>query len=259
MTPVEHVNPGYFRTLRISLLEGRVFDETDSRPETSVVILNKVFAQRFFPNDDPIGKRIRLGPTESSWSTIVGVVGNVRHTGPDREAEPQVYVPYAGNPPSTAMLAVRTDSDPRNLAAVVRDQVTAVDTEQPVFGVSTMEQRVLDSLSGPRFNTTLLGFFGFVALVLAVGGVYGVVAYFVALRTHEFGIRVALGASQRDVVGMVMTQGIAMTAAGLGLGLGGAFALTRYLSTLLYGMRPTDPITFAGVALILAGAARLAC
>ncbi len=219
----------------------------------------KVFAQRFFPNDDPIGKRIRFGPTESPWSTIVGVVGNVRHTGPDREAEPQVYVPYAGNPPSTAMLAVRTDSDPRNLAAVVRDQVTAVDTEQPVFGVSTMEQRVLDSLSGPRFNTTLLGFFGFVALVLAVGGVYGVVAYFVALRTHEFGIRLALGASQRDVVGMVMTQGIAMTAAGLGLGLGGAFALTRYLSTLLYGIRPTDPITFAGVALILAGAALLAC
>ena len=259
MTPVEHVNPGYFRTLRIALLEGRVFDDTDSRPETRVVILNKVFAQRFFPNDDPIGKRIRFGPTESPWSTIVGVVGNVRHTGPDREAEPQVYVPYAGNPPSTAMLAVRTDSDPRNLAAVVRDQVTAVDTEQPVFGVSTMEQRVLDSLSGPRFNTTLLGFFGFVALVLAVGGVYGVVAYFVALRTHEFGIRVALGASQRNVVGMVMTQGIAMTAAGLGLGLGGAFALTRYLSTLLYGIRPTDPITFAGVALILAGAALLAC
>ncbi len=259
VTPVEHVNPGYFGTLRISLLEGRVFEDRDSRPETHVVILNKVFTKRFFPNDDPIGKRIRLGPPESPWTTIVGVVGNVGHAGPDHEAEPQVYVPYSEDPPSTAMLAVRTDSDPRNLAGVVREQVTTLDPEQPVFGVSTMEQRVSDSLSGARFNTTLLGFFGFAALVLAVVGVYGVVSYFVALRTHEFGIRLALGASQRDVVGMIMTQGIAMTAAGLGLGLGGALVLSRYLSTLLYGIRPTDAITFAGVALILASVALAAC
>jgi putative ABC transport system permease protein len=187
-------------------------------------------------------------------------VGDVRHTSMNHEAEAEIYVPYAGqNATSTAMLAVRTDADPRSLATAVREEVMAVDAEQPVFAVSTMEQRIADSMSGTRFNATLLGFFGFAALVLASVGVYGVITYFVAQRTHEIGIRVALGARPRDVVGMVMRQGIATTAAGLTLGLVGAAGAARYLGSLLYEVRPNDPVTMGCVAMLLGGAALGAC
>jgi putative ABC transport system permease protein len=259
LTPVEHVSPGYFKTMRIPQLEGRVFDDADSTPGIHAVILNEVFVQRFLSNGDPIGKRIRFGPPESPWTTIVGVVGNVRHVGLDRGPEPEVYVPYAADPALTAMLVVRTESDPRSLAAAVREQVIAVDAEQPVFGVSPMEQRLADSMSGARFNTTLLSFFGLVALVLASVGVYGVIAYFVSQRTHEIGIRMALGASGRNVLRMVMGQGIAMTAIGLLLGLGGALAVTRFLSSLLFEIRPSDPATIVGVMAMLGGVALAAC
>ena len=259
LTPVEHVSPGYFKTMRIPLVEGRVFDDADSKPEIHVVVLNKAFVLRFLPNGDPIGKRIRFGPPESPWTMIVGVVGNVRHTGLDREAEPEVYISYAADPTLAAMLVVRTESDPRNLAAAVREQVIAVDAEQPVFGVSTMEQRVADSVSGARFNTTLLSFFGLAALILAAVGVYGVIVYFVSERTHEIGIRVALGASSRNVLKMVMGQGIVMIAVGLVLGLGGALAVTRFLSSLLFEVRPSDPATIGVVVFVLGGVALVAC
>jgi putative ABC transport system permease protein len=157
------------------------------------------------------------------------------------------------------MLAVRTDTDPRSLARAVREEVMAADAEQPVFAVSTMEQRIADSMSGTRFNARLLGFFGFVALVLASVGVYGVIAYFVAQRTHEIGIRVALGASSRDVMGMVMRQGTVMTMAGLALGLGGAMFATRYLASLLYGIGASDPLTLASAAITLGAVALAAC
>jgi putative ABC transport system permease protein len=162
-------------------------------------------------------------------------------------------------PETLGGLAVRTDVDPRSLAGDVRDAVQAVDSEQPVFDVRTMQERIADAASGTRFNATLLGFFGFVALTLAAIGVYGVIAYSVAERTHEIGIRMALGASRRDVAAMVMTQGTLMTAAGLALGLAGAAFATQYLTSLLYGIAPRDPATFCGAAAMLGMVALVAC
>jgi len=260
LVPIEHVSREYFTTLRVPLRDGRFFDEGDFTAQAHVVLANRAFVQRYFPDDNPLGKRIRLGDPNSQWNTIVGVVGDVRHASLNHEAEPEIYVPYAGSYTTlTAMLAVRTDSDPRNLSTVIREEVLAVDPEQPVFAVSTMERRIANSMSGTRFNATLLGFFGFVALVLASVGVYGVVAYFVAQRTHEIGIRVALGASSRDVMGMVMRQGTAMTITGLVFGLGGATFTTRYLATLLYGIGPTDPLTLGAAAVMLGAVALAAC
>jgi len=260
LVPMEHVSQAYFTTLKVPLRAGRFFDEEDFTSQTQVVITNRAFAQRYFPNDDPLGKKIRLGDPNSPWRTIVGVVGDVRHMSLNHEAEPEIYVPYAGqDATSTAMVAVRTGTDPRSLAAAVREEVMAVDPEQPVFAVSTMGQRIADSMSGTRFNATLLGFFGLVALVLASVGVYGVIAYFVAQRTHEIGIRVALGARPRDVANMVMRQGTVITVTGLALGLIGALFATRSLSSLLYGIRPGDPMTLVCVAIVLGGAALAAC
>jgi putative ABC transport system permease protein len=261
LVPIQHISQAYFATLRVPLREGRLFDERDFIPRADhVVIANRAFAQRHFPNDDPLGKRIRLGDPNSQWRTIVGVVGDVRHVSLSLEADAEIYVPYAGqDATSTAMLAVRTDPDPRSLANAVREVVIAVDAEQPVFAVSTMEQRIADSISAARFNAKLLGFFGFVALILASVGVYGVIAYFVGHRIHEIGIRVALGASSRDVIGMVMRQGTVMTMAGLALGLGGARFATRYLGSLLYGIGASDPLTLASAAITLGAVALAAC
>jgi putative ABC transport system permease protein len=260
LVPMEHVSQAYFATLNVPLREGRIFNPADFTPQKRPVIANQAFVDRYFPNDEPLGKRIRLGDQNSPWRTIVGVVGDVRHTSLSREAEPAIYVPYAGqDTTSTAMLAVRTDADPRSLATAVREEVMAVDPEQPVFAVSTMEQRMAESMSGTRFNATLLGFFGLAALALASIGVYGVIAYFVAQRTHEIGIRMALGASARDVAAMVMNEGMAMTAAGLLLGLAGAEFATRYLSSLLYGVTPRDPISIVCATGVLGLVAIAAC
>jgi putative ABC transport system permease protein len=260
LVPMQHVSRDYFATLRLPLREGRVFEQVDFEPQTQVVIANRAFVERYLPNDEPLGKRIRLGDRNSPWKTIIGVVGDVRHVSLALPGEPEVYVPYAGpNATSTAMLAVRTDTDPRNLATAIREEVMAVDAQQPVFNVSTMQQRITDAASGTRFNATLLGLFGFAALTLAAIGVYGVIAYAVGERSHEIGIRVALGASRGDVAGMVLRQGLWMTGAGLVLGLAGAIVATRLLSSLLYGVAPRDPLTLSGAAAILGLVAMTAC
>ncbi len=263
---VENVGPGYFETLRVPLLAGRVFENLDSKSETNVVIANQAFVQKYFDGDaqSAVGKRMRFGGgpgTQLPWQTIVGVVASMRRAKLDREADPELYLAHGhgGMLETLAGLVVRTEVDPRSLAGAVRDAVQAVDPEQAVFDVRTMEERVADAASGVRFNATLLGFFGFVALLLAAVGVYGVIAYSVAERTHEIGIRVALGASRRDVAEMVMTQGTLMTAAGLALGLAGAVFATRYLTSLLYGIAPRDPVTLGGSAALLGVVALAAC
>ena len=260
LVPMEHVSRDYFSTLKVPLREGRVFEEGDFTPQAEMVIVNRAFVRRYCPNEDVMGKRIRLGGMNAPWKTIVGAVGDVRHTSLNHEAEPEVYVPYAGeDTPSTVMLAVRTDADPRSLVAAVRDAVMAVDAEQPIFAAATMEQRVADAALGTRFNATLLSLFGFAALALTAVGVYGVVAYSVVERTREIGIRVALGATPRDVAGMVMSQVMAMTAVGIVLGFIGAVFVTRFLAGLLYGIRPGDPLTLVGAATILGLVALAAC
>jgi len=262
----EGIDPSYLRTLRVPLLAGREFAEVDSKTVTNVVMVNQAFVQKFMDGDVKvaIGKRLRFGggPGESlPWQEIVGVAGNVRRARLDKEADPVIYLPHGhgGRPEMIAGIAVRTDVDPSSVAKAVRDVVLAVDPEQPVYDVKTMDERIADATSGTRFNATLLGFFGFVALALAAVGVYGVIAYSVAERTHEIGIRMALGASRGDVAGMVMLQGLAMTAAGLLFGLAGAWFVTRYMTSLLYGIAPRDPATFGVAAGMLAVVALAAC
>jgi len=262
----EGIGPSYLQTLRVPLLAGNEFEEVDSKTETNVVMVNQAFVQKFMDGDvkAAVGKRLRFGAGPGMnlpWQKIVGVAGSVRRARLDREADPIIYVPHGhgGMAETIAGIALRTDADPRSLVKAVRDTVLAVDPEQPVYDVKTLDDRVADAASGTRFSATLLGFFGFVALALAAVGVYGVIAYSVAERTHEIGIRVALGASRRDVAGMVMSQGLAMTAAGLLFGLAGAWMVTRYMSGLLYGIAPRDPATFGVAAGMLAVVALAAC
>src|ERR1700722_7436979 len=262
----EAIDPGYLQTLGVTLLAGREFEEADSKSERNVVLVNQAFVDRYMDGKvkAAVDKRLRFaaGPGEAlPWQTIVGVVASVRRMRVDRPAEPEIYVPHGHGDfvENMAGIAIRTDVEPRSLIGAVRDAVLAVDPEQPIFDVKTMEQRVADATSGTRFNATLLGFLGIVALGVAGVGVFGVIAYSVAERTHEIGIRVALGASRGDVAGMVMSQGLAMTAAGLVIGLAGALAVTRYMSGLLYGIAPRDPVTFGVAAMVLAAVAMAAC
>ena len=262
----ESISPTYLQAMRVPLLEGREFEDVDSKTITNVVMVNRAFVQKFMDGDvkAAIGKRLRFGagPGQSlPWQKIVGVAGDVKRVRLDRESDPVIYIPHGhgGMPEDIAGIAVRTEVDPRSIAKAVRDVVMAVDPEQPVYDVKTLDERVADAASGTRFNATLLGFFGFVALALAAVGVYGVIAYSVAERTHEIGIRVALGASRGDVAGMVMSQGLMMTAAGLVFGLAGAWFVTRYMATLLYGIAPRDPVTFGAAAGMLAVVAMAAC
>jgi putative ABC transport system permease protein len=264
---VEDVGLGYLETLRVPLLAGRVFEELDSKSETHKVIVNQAFVQKYLGGDTQtaVGKRLRFGGAPGGpplpWETIVGVVASVRHAKLDHEADPELYVAngHGGLPETLAGIALRSDGDPRNLEGAVRDAVQEVDPEQPIFDVKTLEARIADAASGTRFNATLLGFFGIVALALAAVGVYGVIAYSVAERTHEIGIRVALGASRENVAGLVMGQGLAMTVAGLAIGMGGAVVATRYLATLLYGVTPRDPVILGAAALTLGVVAMAAC
>jgi len=262
----ESVTPTYLETLHVPLLAGREFEELDSKSVTNVVIVNQAFVDKFMDGDvrATVGKRLRFGAGPghvNPWQKIVGVTASVRRVRLDRQADPEIYVPDGpgGAPNTSAGIALRTDVDPRSLIGPVRDVVQSVDPEQPIFDVKTMDERVADATSGTRFNATLLGFFGFVALALAAVGVYGVIAYSVAERTHEIGIRVALGASRGDVAGMVMSQGLAMTAAGLLFGLAGAWFVTRYMTSLLYGIAPRDPVTFGVAAGMLGVVALAAC
>ncbi len=263
---VENISPGYLETLRVPLLAGRTIEELDSKSETNKIVVNLAFVQKYMGVDaqTALGKRLRFGGgpgAQDPWQTIVGVVGSVRRTKLDQPADPELYIARGngGLPETFAGLVVRTDVDPRGLAVPIREVIQKIDPEQPVFDIKTMDERVADAASGTRFNATLLGFFGFAALALAAVGVYGVNAYSVAERTQEIGIRVALGASRGDVAGMVMSQGVAITTMGLLFGLAGAWLVTRYLTSLLYGIAPRDPATFGVTAGMLATVALAAC
>jgi len=257
--PISQVTPDYFRTTGISLRAGRLFTESDNAGAPRVVIFNETLARKLFAGEDPIGKRVWVPGPGKDTPTVVGVVGDVRHQGPDKEVRPEVYVPYAQNPSGIITLVVRTTVDPLGLAGAVRERVLAVDRDQPVYEVMTMEQRLSNSVSARRFNLLLMGAFALLAMSLAAVGVYGVVAYVVTQREHEIGIRMALGARANDVLRMIVGQGMKLIVIGVALGLAGAFALTRVMKSLLFGVSATDPLTFAGVALLLTLIALLAC
>ncbi|HEX8685672.1 MAG TPA: FtsX-like permease family protein, partial [Pyrinomonadaceae bacterium] len=214
------------------------------------------------PNEDPVGRRISFNRTKENqpvWREVVGLVAHVRNEGLEGESRGQYYVPYPQRANNTDLfVVVRTDGDPARLAPSVRGAIAGVDRDLPVYRVRTMEQMVSESLAQRRFSMFLFGVFAALALALAAVGLYGVMSYMVAQRTHEIGVRMALGAQGRDVMRMVVGQGMALVGAGLALGLAGALALTRLMSSLLFGVSAADPLTYAGIALLLLAVALLA-
>jgi putative ABC transport system permease protein len=255
--------PDYFKTLRIPLLAGRDFTVADDEKAPPVIIVNESFAKQFFPHENALGKRIKPGlsttPGAEVMREIVGVVGDVKHRGLNVPSGPQVYEPEAQMPFDQLTLVLRTDGDPRGLIGAVRDEARLLDKDLPVFDVKTLEEYLSVSVAQPRFNTLLLAVFAGVALILAAVGLYGVMSYSVAQRTHEMGIRIALGAQQRDVVRLIAGQAFRLTLIGLAFGLASAWTATRWLSGLLFGVPPTDPLTFAVVAVLLCFVALAAC
>lgn len=248
--PHDIVTPCYFRALDIPLMAGRSFNEHDKESSPPVAVVNQAFVQQFFPGQNTIGKRVSIG---SAWREIVGVVGNVRQQGPERASSPEVYSPYLqdSDPVTRMVLVIRTREDPRALAAEARKAVAAAGADLMIYDVATMQQRLSDSIAPQRFNMLLIGIFAALALILAAVGIYGVISYSVSQRTHEIGIRMALGAQKADVLRMVIRRGAILILTGAGIGLGGSLALTRFLSSLLYGVRPNDPLTFIVVSLVL--------
>jgi putative ABC transport system permease protein len=261
--PDIHVtSPGYFATLGIPLLNGRTFTEADNETAQKVGIINARLAKEFFPNGDAVGKRFMLGrPSETEapkWIEIVGVVGDTKLYGLTNPARFEVYAPFLQWPASEMDLLVKTSVDPAAMTSAIRAAIASIDKDQPIFAISTMNQLVSDSVSTRTFTLILLGFFSGLALVLAAIGIYGVISYSVAQRTRDIGIRMALGASRRDVLHDVLGLGLRLTIFGLIFGLIGAFAVTRVLSSLLYGVHATDAVTFAAVSLVLIAVAVLA-
>jgi putative ABC transport system permease protein len=257
-------SPAYFQTMGLALLRGRDFNDADVEGALPVAIVDENFARRFYPNEDPIGKRVKRGGPRSMnpWKTIVGVVRSVRNQRLDATSLPQAYFPVFQEADAMYNLsfAVRASgSEPAALAQSARAAVLAVDRNQPFFNVKPLRQIVADSIALKRLAMLLLSAFAVVALALAAAGIYGVMAYSVEQRRHEIGVRMALGARARDVLKLVVRQGLRLTLCGLALGLVVAIALTRLMEALLFGVSPTDPPTFAGIALLLLCVALLAC
>ena len=252
------VSPDYFRALRIPLRRGRLFDSHDAKGAPEVAVINETLARRFFPNEDPIGKRITLHTVIEEWSTIIGVVGDVKGSALTAEPYPQIYASYLQSPSRSMTLVVRTAGDPLAISGSVREQVHSLDREQPLYNLRSFEQVLSSSISRPRFNMFLITILACLALLLAAIGIYGVIAYSVTQRTHEIGVRIALGATHGDVIRLVVRQGVLLAAAGLGIGLLAAIAVTRAMAALLYGISATDPATFLGVAVVLGGIAFIA-
>jgi putative ABC transport system permease protein len=246
----------------IPFLQGRDFTTRDTKDTPDAVIVNKVMAERFWPNEDPLGQYIQLSAETTRWRQIVGVVGNEKLSGLDAETGPAIYVPLTQNSFPNALrslvLVVRAAGNPLSLTPSIRQELRSMDQDQALFQARLLEEEISNSLSQRRFNSLLLVIFAALAGILAAVGIYGVIAYTVTQRTHEIGVRLALGARPVDVLKLILGRGIKLTLIGIGIGLFAAFALTRVLATLLYGVSTTDPATFLGVPLLLTAVALLA-
>jgi predicted permease len=251
------VSPDYLKAMGIPLLKGRHFDERDIKGAPEVAIVNENFAQRFWPDEDPIGKRLQRG-TKGPWRTVVGVISDEKEFSLESEPPISVFHPIEQFTIGTRYLVARTSSDPALMIGEVTKEIRALDPELPVYDVNTMEQRLYDSLARRRFSMFLLGVFAAIALTLASIGIYGVMAYSVNQRTHEIGIRMALGAQQRNILQLVFRQALTLIGLGIAIGITGAFALTRIMSGLLFGVSATDSFTFIMISLLLGCIAMLA-
>jgi putative ABC transport system permease protein len=251
--------PGYFAAIGTALRQGRLFTERDDAQAPPVVLVNEAMARRFFPGREPVGGRLKFGGGERETLEIVGVVADVKNDDLEERADPAVYVPYAQQPWGTMNLIVRAPQEPAHLAAAVRGEVRALDRHVPVSQVKTLRRMIDERASPKRVLTWTLGVFAAVALLLAAMGIYAVMSYAVSQRTPEIGLRLALGARGPDILWLVIRQGLRLTLTGVAIGLAGALALTRALSFFLYGVTATDPLTFTGAALLLAGVALVAC
>jgi len=253
---IRFVSAGYFSAMQIPVIAGREFTDRDTLESPRAAVVNQALARKYWPNGDPIGKRVSFSHRAPAWYQIVGTVGTIKHRGLDATGVPELYVPYgqplfAGWTVRPMFVVVRTAGDPLAMTTTVRQTVAAIDPDLPVSNVRSMEHRMSESLASRRFNMVLLALFALLALILAAVGIYGVVAYAVTERTHEIGVRVALGAQSRDVLTMIVGQGLALAAAGAVLGVCAALGLTRLMAGLLFGVTPADTLTFTGVTLLL--------
>jgi len=273
------VTPDYFRAMKIPLLRGRYYTDHDDRSfiagkdlskldegarlqaGVNVIIVDEQFAKRYWPSEDAVGKHVRLGFDEKApVLEVVGVVGRVKMEALDDDSNRvQGYFSFAQVPFTGMTIVVKGNGDPNQLIAAARNQVRTLDPDQPIYNVRTMDEIRGESVAPQRLNLMLLSIFAGIAFVLAIVGIYGVMSYAVTQRTHEIGIRMAIGAQPRDVFKMILGQGMLLTLIGMVAGLAGAFALTRLMATMLFTIKPTDPLTFAVVAVLLVAVALIAC
>ncbi len=252
------VSPDYFRTLGIPIFSGRTFDGRDRADKPHVAIVNRSLARHYFHDQDPVGRRISFDDG-NQWTQIVGVTGDVRERTLDQAPKDLIYLPYAQYPQMSPALIARTQGDPMNIARAAVQHLYEVDPNQPAGRIQSLEQVRADSIAAPRLTANLLGLFALLALAIAAAGIGGVMALSVSQRTHEIGVRMAIGARPAEIIWMVLKQGMGLTLVGVAAGLFGAFAFTHALKSLLFGVTPTDPTTFGAVAAVLAGAALVAC
>jgi putative ABC transport system permease protein len=259
-TDYRAATPGYFKAMGIELISGRYFQDSDNDQSAPVTIVDESLAKTYWPNEDAVGKRLRLGGMKSTrpWMTVVGVVRHVRYRTLEEHSRVELYWSEAQNPDPSMSLVIRTTSDPLTLAPAMQKVVQSVDPEQPVFRVRTMEGLLESSMARRRLSMLLLSIFAGAALILAAIGIYGIMSYWVSQRSHEMGIRMALGASRLDVLRLVLRQSLMMTGFGVGLGLVGSLLLTRFMTSLLFNVKPADAVTFLSVVVMLASVAILA-
>jgi predicted permease len=259
------VTPGYFQVMQLPLVRGRLLTDADREDAPLSVVINQTMADRYWPDQEAIGKRFKMGTGDTPWLTIVGIVGTVRHNAVVEGPRAEMYLPHAQLPRSiggatrSLTLVVRTAANPLASVGALRETVRSLDRNLPVSNIRTMDQVATSALAQPRFTATLLALFAGLALALAAIGIYGTVSLLVTERAYEIGIRMALGAGRGSILGMILGHGMTLAGAGVALGIAGAFLLRRLLETQIYGVGTLDPITFAAAPAILGAAALLAC
>jgi predicted permease len=253
------VTPGYFRLLGMTLVRGRVFEDFDTDRTPPVIVIDEAMARTYWPHQDPIGRRVKLSPRDTSWSTIVGIVADARTESLTSAAEPHVYASLYQRQGKHLAMFVQGGSAPAELEAHLRDVVQSLDSSLPVFGAETLNDTVAASLAMRRLSLELIGLFAVVALVLSMIGIYGVIAYAVSERTQEIGVRLALGADPSRIMHMLMHQGLGMAIGGATFGFAGAMIVSRVLARTLEGVRPVDPLTLIGSAVVLTAVAAIGC